>query len=156
MKTIISICVFALLTLSCSQKSPETTSASAVNLGVDEFVAEPQSYINKEIVISGLVTHVCKHGGQKLFLAGKESGNSIRISTSENIAEFPLDLEGSMVEFTGIVQVLDDEALHAEETEEKEHHEGESESDTCEAEKLSLSSSASYFLLASSYKISEQ
>jgi hypothetical protein len=155
MKTIIPIFAFVLFSLSCSQKAPDANTAPDVNLTVDEIVDQPQAYLNQDIIISGLVTHVCKHGGQKLFLAGKETGNIIRITCSENIAEFPLDLEGSMVEFTGTIQVYDEESLVLAVTEEKEHHEGEDHSDTCEAETLTSSSSASYYFVASSYNISE-
>ena len=67
------------LVLSCNQtvkndgenqqavKSEEIVSASIV-----ELLASPADYQDKEVAVSGMVTHVCRHGGQKCFIVADD------------------------------------------------------------------------------------
>lgn len=74
---------------------------------VEEIVAQPAEYEGKEVAVSGMVTHVCRHGGQKCFVLGKDGETQIRIVPGGEIDEFKIDLEGSTVAFRGIVRILD-------------------------------------------------
>lgn len=74
---------------------------------VEEIVAQPDEYEGKEVAVSGMVTHVCRHGGQKCFVLGKDGETQIRIVPGGDIDEFKIDMEGSTVAFRGVVRVLD-------------------------------------------------
>jgi len=94
-----------------NQKTTEAvTQDSVAILNVDEFLANQSEYVNRDVVITGMVAHICKHGGQKLFLLGTDPEKYLRVNTGEKIAEFPITLEGSTVEVTGIVNEFEIEA----------------------------------------------
>jgi len=109
---------------------------------LDTLIAKADNFIEKNVAFSGTVTHVCKHGGQKLFVFGSSEENSIKVAVGENYSEFPVELEGSTVEMQGVLkeQRIDETYLaeweaeikngttdetEAQEVEEGEHHEGE-------------------------------
>ncbi len=71
-----------------------------------------------------MVTHVCRHGGQKCFIVADDGETQIRIVPGGDIDEFKIDLEGSTVAFKGIFRVLNAEQAdeHVEDHESKEHH----------------------------------
>lgn len=123
MRKILFFVAFIGLIASCSNQGTEKdTKSPGVVITVDELLANPENYLEKEVTITGLVTHVCKHGGQKLFIAGEQEGITLRINTSDEISEFQLDMEGNTVLFTGVVKEMDDEFIAQSLEEEKEHH----------------------------------
>jgi hypothetical protein len=134
---------------SCNSKPAADTSAADTVLTVEEILATPEQYLEKEVVISGLVTHVCKHGGQKLFIAGAETETLLRINTSESIPEFGLDMEGSKVEFKGTLKLMDEALAAASEAEEKEHHPEENDSTVAEDKS---NRNTEYYLVAGSFR----
>ena len=68
---------------------------------VGNFDAEAEKYAGKEIKVKGVVDHVCKHGGKRLFLVD-DNGNA-HIESEERFDE---NLNGSKVVITGIVETL--------------------------------------------------
>ena len=78
-----------------------------ISATVEEILAQPAEYENKQIAISGMVTHVCRHGGQKCFVLGQDGETQIRIVPGGDIDEFTIDLEGSTVAFMGTFKILD-------------------------------------------------
>jgi hypothetical protein len=118
-KVILAISILLVIHYSCSSpnKKPanENLSEDLSELTVDNFSGQFEDYIGKEVTISGKVTHVCRHGGQKLFITGEDSSKTVRITTGENIPEFDISLEGSMIVVKGIVkELIIDEAYLAE------------------------------------------
>lgn len=148
-KILFFLSVFFIITSCGLKKSGDIDNVDITSISVDNFYEKPEIYVDEEIEISGLVTHVCRHGGQKLFLAGKEDGNIIRINAGDNISEFPFNLEGSNVKFTGKVVLLSSIAAVQVVNEEKDHHK---DDDTCVAEAQSLRH-ASYYIQAGNYEI---
>lgn len=138
MKKILFILAIASFFAACTNstdKRAESSKSETISINVDEFAQDAGSYIDQEITIKGLVTHVCKHGGQKLFVAGTEEGISIRIEVGEGISEFTIDMEGSDASFTGLVKLMDDEFI-AEAVAEHEDHHGDEELEGEELEEL--------------------
>lgn len=123
--------LLAFLAVSCNQtvktegdnqeavKAEEIVSASIV-----ELLATPADYQDKEVAVSGMVTHVCRHGGQKCFIVAEDGETQIRIVPGGDIDEFNIEMEGSTVAFKGVFRVLNAEvaAEHVEDHESKEHH----------------------------------
>ncbi|MCP4309809.1 MAG: hypothetical protein GY790_00970 [Bacteroidetes bacterium] len=91
---------------------------------IEELIANPLEYENKEVAITGMVTHVCKHGGQKCFVLAKDGETQIRLVPSGDIDEFKIDLEGSTIAIKGTLKVLAplQTEAHLEDHESKEHH----------------------------------
>jgi hypothetical protein len=157
-KIFLLISVFALMA-SCNNagqkedKVSDTAKAEEImTVSIDDFFADPAVFNGKTIAVSGLVTHVCKHGGQKLFIAGQDTAASLRIDVTDEIPEFGIEMEGMMAQFTGTIAVMDEEFLAAADAEEKEHH-GEGSSEEVNHEKLNRN--MEYHLLATSFKAVE-
>jgi len=112
----------ALLAVSCNQTtnkdgaSPETDKTeNIVSATIDELLAAPADYRDQEVAVSGMVTHVCREGGQKCFIVGEDGETQIRIVTGGDIDEFKVDMEGSTVAFRGVFRVLDPMQAEAQE-----------------------------------------
>jgi len=127
----ILLMVIAILAFSCNQSTKKegvTSEAEKteqiVSATIVELLASPAEYQDKEVAVSGMVTHVCRHGGQKCFIVADDGETQIRIVPGGEIDEFKIDLEGSTVAFKGIFRVLNAELAeeHVEDHESKEHH----------------------------------
>jgi len=97
---------------SCNQntsKNEDVTKAGQheeiVSATIEEMLAAPADYQDKEVAISGMVTHVCREGGQKCFILASDGETQLRIVTGGEIDEFKIDMEGSTVAFKGIFRV---------------------------------------------------
>lgn len=101
--------VLSLLLLSCgtrSDKSQQADSAGMAVLTVDNFDAQAGDFIGKEVQIEGLVDHVCRHGGKRMFLVQTEGEGRVKVVTGETIPAFDVELEGHEVIVNGIVDEL--------------------------------------------------
>ena len=89
-----------------SNKSKEQTSAEEVTpaaLEVDQVLADPDSLVGDTIEIEGICTHICKHGGGKIFLMGSDDTKTLRIEAGEPIGSFPQETVNSIVRVTGVL-----------------------------------------------------
>lgn len=134
MRQMIVLIVLAILAGSCNQSKENKTEASADTKTVDmvaatisELLETPAEFQDKEVVLSGMVTHVCRHGGQKCFIVADDGETQIRLVPGGDIDEFKVEMEGSMIAVKGIFRVLNVEQAeeHLEDHESKEHHEAE-------------------------------
>jgi len=73
--------------------------SSAMVFNVDDFDSVATNFVDKEIQVKGIVDHVCKHGGKKLFLVGDHGDLHV-----EGEEKFSDSLAGSNVIVTGIVR----------------------------------------------------
>lgn len=56
---------------SSSDKASETNDSTAVKtVSVDELYANPEAYVNKQVTVEGVCSHLCAHGGRKAFILG--------------------------------------------------------------------------------------
>ncbi len=153
-RKILILCVLTMFVIACNNTQNPSTDAEKnvqepeeelVTLSIADFDEQAANYVGKEVQISGLVNHTCKHGGKRMFIIDEETEQTVKVEAGENIASFNADLEGSDVLVTGIVNelIIDEAYLHeweeeikeemskvAEEGEEPEHAEGEEEGDT--------------------------
>lgn len=97
---------------SCNQK---TAVDAPENVTIVQLKANPDDYIGKKISLTGTVSHVCRQGGQKMFVYQSQPDSLIRITTGPALTEFTIDMEGKKVQVTGIFrQIRIDEAYLAE------------------------------------------
>jgi len=145
--------IMAFLAVSCSQSvkkegvNPEALQKEEiVSATIVELLANPVDYQDKEVAVSGMVTHVCRHGGQKCFIVADDGETQIRIVPGGDIDEFKLELEGSTVAFKGVFRILNiaEAEEHVEDHESKEHHVVEQSHSTAEK--------AEYFVEAVEFK----
>lgn len=106
----VAVCLIAVL-FGCgkaSQKENSRTVAvqsdSTLVMEVDDLLANAESLVGKEVAVSGVCTHICRHGGKKLFLMGSDDTQTIRIEAGEAIGSFSADAANSLVHVTGLLQ----------------------------------------------------
>jgi hypothetical protein len=80
-------------------------------LTVDSFLVAPEKWANKDVVITGTVSHVCRHSGKKLFLFGADAEKTVKINAGGEVSAFDIKYEGTDVEITGTV--VEDEKIDA-------------------------------------------
>lgn len=120
----------ALLMGACNQGSQNNADAKAekseeiISATIVELLANPEEYQDKEVAVSGMVTHVCRHGGQKAFILDEDGETQIRLVPTGDIDEFKIELEGSSLAVLGTLKVLNpvEAEEHLEDHESKEHH----------------------------------
>lgn len=143
----------AFLAVSCNQTAkkegvdPEAVKTEKiVSATIVEILAAPADYKDKEVAISGMVTHVCRHGGQKCFIVGEDGETQMRIVPGGEIDEFKVEIEGSTIAIKGIFRVLNAEQAeeHQEDHDSKEQH--------SEEQSHSSAEKAEYFVEALDFK----
>jgi hypothetical protein len=130
---IFSLSILLVLAISCGQQTSKTTDLGELELSevtVQSLLADASPFVEKPVSIQGRVVHVCRQGGQRLFIVGEDGEDRFRITVGENISEFDVELEGSMIEVNGIVKelIIDETYLaewEAEVTEGSKHSRGE-------------------------------
>lgn len=83
-------------------------------LTVNEVMENPDLYLDKEIKVEGIVTHVCQHGGKRLHLSAPDSDVKLRVRAGKKTGNFKREMEGSNVMLTGkfIEEKMDEEYIN--------------------------------------------
>lgn len=107
----------SVLLFSCDGKksadaAAENDSTAVVSVAnVDSLLLSAETLVGKNVTLSGLCTHICSHGGKKMFLMGSNDSTTIRVESNEEIGAFSKDVVNSMVQVTGkLVEERIDEA----------------------------------------------
>ena len=121
--TVIALISFFLVS-AASLFAQENMKATRVAVAVDskEIAITPENFqefavnnVGKEVEIEGMVVHVCRHGGKKLFIIGADPEKRVKITTSEKVNVFEPELEGSTIFVKGIIEPIVEEAVPEEE-----------------------------------------
>ncbi len=100
------IAIWITLTLLVGACNQTSQSEKIVSATIEELLASPEEYENKEVAITGMITHVCRHGGQKCFILAEDGETQIRLVPGGDIDEFKIELEGSTVAVKGTFRVM--------------------------------------------------
>ena len=95
----------------CKNSGNQDADSTKLSITVDSFLATPEKWANKDILITGTVSHVCKHSGKKLFLFGSDPQQTVKINAGVEFSTFDIKYEGTDVEITGTV--VEDEKIDA-------------------------------------------
>jgi hypothetical protein len=113
-KYLLLLFAIALIATSC-ENATETKDSKAsevdkvvvekiVPVAVAEFDEKAGEFVGKKIELTGVVDHICQHGGQRLFLVSEDSDARIKITPDEEIAAFNIELEGNRINIVGVVE----------------------------------------------------
>jgi hypothetical protein len=85
-----------------------------VTLKLKDFEHKAGQYIGRSVEVTGIVDHVCKHGGKKMFLVDESSDARVKITTGDDMAAFTQNLVGETVRVRGMVveQRVDEEYIN--------------------------------------------
>lgn len=137
-KNIIALSLIVFFMTSCC----ETTSTDETNqktqtsiietpmVTIGGFDTEAADYVDQEVVVSGIVDHLCKHGGKKLFLVSDDG--DLHVESDERFDE---KLAGMDITINGIVRefrVDEGYCLKMEEDNIQSHKEGNTEDELYE------------------------
>ncbi len=91
----------------CGQGSPKSgdtrTASSSQVLEVDSLLRHADQLAGQTVLLEGVCTHICKHGGGKIFLLGSDDTQTIRIDAGEKVGKFKPETVNSVVRVTGEV-----------------------------------------------------
>ncbi|MBE0637595.1 MAG: hypothetical protein IH598_03660 [Bacteroidales bacterium] len=109
-KKITLLAVAAIFIAACGnapeKPKDEAEVAEIPEVTVDDFWATPDEYVGKEVAMQGVVVHVCKEGGKRMFIVGENPDDRLQIKAGDDISAFAVELEGSMVEVKGVLDEL--------------------------------------------------
>ena len=106
---------FTLFAQDANVKPVAVTSEITEVVKPENFQEYAAKNVGKEVEVSGMVVHVCKHGGKKMFLIGEDPEKRVKITVSEKVSVFEPELEGSVVSVKGIIEPIEEEAIPEEE-----------------------------------------
>lgn len=123
-KKLFIVFAFAALFAACGNSNKNANSENnggtdtiqgPVAITVNDFLTKAEEFVGKEIKVQGTVSHVCKHGGKRMFVFDDNEENRVKIEASESVASFDASLEGSDIMVSGILkELVIDEAYLAE------------------------------------------
>lgn len=83
-------------------------------LQIDDLLGKADSLKGQEVEIEGVCTHICAHGGGKIFLMGSDDTQTIRVEAGEKIGSFKQEAVNNIVRVKGkLVEDRMDEAYLA-------------------------------------------
>lgn len=100
------LAVICMVMISCGGASKGAAEASTVEaLNVDRVLANPDSYLGDTIVIEGVCSHLCAHGGRKAFIAGSADSIMLRCEAFPLMGEaFPKSVVRRPLQVKGILR----------------------------------------------------
>jgi hypothetical protein len=90
------------LLFSCNT-SNQKKSTELVVMTVDQLQENGKALVGTEVMIKGIVTHVCSNSGARCFIMGSSEDISIRIEAGK-IGSFEQEQMGSEIQVMGILQ----------------------------------------------------
>lgn len=79
------------------------TEEGAPALEVDAVLAGADSLSGREIELEGICTHICKHGGTKIFVMGSDDTKTLRIEAA-GLGSFDRKCVNSIVRVRGVLR----------------------------------------------------
>lgn len=110
-KTFVAVVALAAVFLASGCKSGreyaggETAGITGVpgTMTVDRVLVSADSLSGHEVVFEGVCTHICAHGGRKIFVMGSDDSKVLRVEADGSIGSFPKETVNSIVVVKGIL-----------------------------------------------------
>lgn len=75
------------------------------SIRVDSIFLQMDSFVGKIVTIEGTCSHLCPHGGTKMFLRGSNPKKFLRVEAGD-LGRFPKESIGKKVKVTGILSEI--------------------------------------------------
>lgn len=128
-KTLLTLMIAAMFAISCSSAKRMQTFGEEPTLKrpakIAELNADPAAYVDKEVLISGTVTDMCKHAGCWVEIEQKDH-SKILCKSFGDVVTFPQETLGKQIELQGVLTFDPNAPGYVEEK-----HEGEEEGHAC-------------------------
>lgn len=95
----------AISSCGAGSSAPKTATEAAQDtvMEVDSVLKNGNKLVGQTVVLEGVCTHICQHGGGKIFLMGSDDTQTIRIDASERVGSFSPEAVNSLVRVQGTV-----------------------------------------------------
>lgn len=99
------LALFCLVLVSCGGSSKsESAEGSAGTISVDQLLADAENLVGDTVVIEGVCSHLCRHGGRKAFVVGSADSVLIRCEAFPLMGEpFPKSTIHQPIQVKGVV-----------------------------------------------------
>lgn len=100
----LSVLALSFVLISCHQKQQSNlteTSKPSDAMQVDNLLSNAETLVGETVILDGVCTHVCRHGGKRIFLMGSDDTQTIRVEAGDNIGSFSQETVNSIVEVKG-------------------------------------------------------
>ncbi len=134
------LAIFLLLT-ACTSGTGERQQAAAGNplieASISELLANPLDYDTRTVKIEGVISHVCRHSGDKMRVMQEGSDLSVQVMLGEFTGQFDTESEGLWVALSGTVvtEVTNIDELHSHSHDDDDDHDCSSTLEAIEAMK---------------------
>lgn len=100
------IAIFVVIMTSCGQVSEQGAQTSG-DITISEVVAEPLGFDGKQVSLEGVISHICRHSGDKMRVNQQDDSDfSIMVMLQDFQPMFSSEFEGKHVKFTGVVKTV--------------------------------------------------
>jgi len=132
-KRILGLAVIVAIIGACGNTAEDKTAPAENEMQSSEITFtsltdNPEDFVGKEISLEGKVVHVCMHSGKKMYIVGENPDIRLFISAGEDVPKFPMELLGSEIKVTGVLNKIEAGADMEKE------HENTEEGEGCETE----------------------
>lgn len=102
---ILSLGIFSMSCGNQSRQTVETVEAipDGRYMDVDSLLSNASRLAGQEVRVEAVCTHICKHGGAKIFLMGSDDTQTIRCEAGEEIGKFGPECVNRIVQVTGLL-----------------------------------------------------
>ena len=98
------VSVIAFASCNSNKKTETETETTQTIVTVDELLANAEQEIDNIVLLEGVCTHICSHGGKKLFLMGDDDSKTIRVEANDDIGAFKPESVNSIVQVKGTLK----------------------------------------------------
>jgi len=109
-KKLFVLLVVSVFIISCGNKTNQTQNqdepVEIAMLNIADFDKDAADHVGEEVKVEGTVVHVCKHGGKRMFVMDEDPDVRVKVTVNENMPSFDVELEGSDIVVTGVIDEL--------------------------------------------------
>lgn len=85
-----------------SDATTKTAVEQSAVMDIDDLLTNAENLVGQSVTVEGVCTHICKHGGRKIFLMGSDDTKTIRVEGGE-VGKFDAKCVNNIVNVTGKV-----------------------------------------------------
>lgn len=113
---LIPLMLVAVAVSSCNNKSASAKGEEIAEaaISVDSIFVNPDAIVGDTVIVEGVCSHLCKHGGKKAFLLGSDDNVIIRCESTPNMGGyFPQETIHKALRVKGILREtrIDEQAV---------------------------------------------
>lgn len=103
MRQILFLLSVILFFAGCGSATNSRQESDVIEISISELLAEPFEFDGKNVRIEGVISHVCRHSGDKMRVLQDGSDLTIQVMLGNYTGSFGTESEGERVNLTGLL-----------------------------------------------------